>query len=120
MSVIIRDEHKKALLTSWRAVFDGRSAKEVEVNACKKGLMLAREWERKKAILESDCLTLITSLNMDGSQKSALWYLVQEVKEIGSELAEVIFRSAKRERNRVAHELAWFGKRSCHTVMHVQ
>ncbi|GJN25469.1 hypothetical protein PR202_gb13298 [Eleusine coracana subsp. coracana] len=58
--MVIRDSQGTALLTSWRVLFDSSSAEEVEAMACREGLELAVEWENKKSIVESDCLSVIT------------------------------------------------------------
>ncbi|GJN38324.1 hypothetical protein PR202_gb27354 [Eleusine coracana subsp. coracana] len=103
LGVVMRDSQGTALLTSWRVLFDSTSAEEVEAMACREGLELAAEWENKKSIVKSDCLSVITMVNSKEDSRSVLWHIIRDIKEVGAKLPEVIFRAVKRERNRVAH-----------------
>ncbi|TVU33020.1 hypothetical protein EJB05_24799, partial [Eragrostis curvula] len=78
----------------------------VEGLACLEG---ASEWCRKKAIVESDCLSV--------ELKSLLVFLIRELKQISASLPDVVFQAVKRERNSVAHELAQLAKRTTHTAV---
>ena len=62
--VVIRSHTGEVLLSSWRALFGVASVEEVEAKACLEGIQLAVNWEREKAILESDCESVIKALNM--------------------------------------------------------
>lgn len=78
----------------------------MEARACKEGLELAIEWVKGKAIVETDCLHLALALKSRERLRSELWYLIQDIKELGSRLPDVEFRAVRREQNCVAHELA--------------
>ncbi|GJN36873.1 hypothetical protein PR202_gb25808 [Eleusine coracana subsp. coracana] len=59
IGIVIRDAFGKALLCSWRVPFRARNAEETEAVAATEGLRLAVEWNQEKAILESDCASVI-------------------------------------------------------------
>ncbi|GJN05843.1 hypothetical protein PR202_ga23511 [Eleusine coracana subsp. coracana] len=72
LGVVIQDCQGKVLLTFWRVLFDSTSAEEVDARACRKGLDLAVEWVKKKGIIESDCLSIITMVNSNEKSRSML------------------------------------------------
>ena len=61
--MVIRDHQGMVLLSGWRAIFNAVSTEEVEALACLEGIRLAASWERKRAVLESDCEIVIKSLH---------------------------------------------------------
>ncbi|GJN13747.1 hypothetical protein PR202_gb00488 [Eleusine coracana subsp. coracana] len=62
LGVVIRDDQGRTLLCSWRVLFQANSAKETEAMAVTEGLQLAVEWCKEKAVLEVDCLSVVSLL----------------------------------------------------------
>ncbi|TVU17394.1 hypothetical protein EJB05_33427, partial [Eragrostis curvula] len=62
VGIIIRDHVGKALLSSWRVLFNMMSAEDVEACACREGLSLASEWIPRPTVLESDCSVVVSYL----------------------------------------------------------
>ncbi|TVU24928.1 hypothetical protein EJB05_27394, partial [Eragrostis curvula] len=94
------------LLTAWRVIFHASSAEKVEALACKEGVRLAGEWERRPAVLESDCATLIAALQNKKDSHSSLSFVLSEIIEACSSLPDVKIQAVWREQNCVADELA--------------
>ena len=95
-----------AIICAWKAIFDGMNAKEVEALACLEGVRLAAEWSRSKAIIESNCSTVVLAVCRPGVDKSQLAFIVNDIKYESSLLAGVRFQFVRREQNEIAHELA--------------
>lgn len=116
IGVVIRKADGSVLLTAWRVVFNGTSAEEVEALACKEGISLEVEWAKGRAIVESDCLTLIQKLRDRGPSISELCFVLDDIWSLGDSMPEIVFQAVRRERNRVAHELAQLAKKTTHTA----
>ncbi|GJM89805.1 hypothetical protein PR202_ga06026 [Eleusine coracana subsp. coracana] len=78
MGIVIRDAAGKTLLCSWRALFRAWDAEETETIAATEGMRLAVEWNPEKAILESDCASVIQAFKCVGNLKSSLSFIVRE------------------------------------------
>nr|XP_034592517.1 uncharacterized protein LOC117854440 [Setaria viridis] len=100
-----------------RAIFNAASAEEVEITACKEGIMLAAEWSPKPAVLESDCLSAINLLSKPECQRSPSAFIIKEAARAAEGLPAVLFRHVKREQNSVAHELAQLARRLFHSAV---
>jgi len=97
------------------------NAKEVEALACLEGVSLAAEWSRSKAIIESNCSTVVLAVCRPGVDKSQLAFIVNDIKYELSLLAGVRFQFVRREQNEIAHELTQLAKCTSHSaVWHVQ
>lgn len=118
LGVVIRDYMGKVLLTSWRVVFNGSSAKQLEALACK-GVKLGAEWVNKLAVVESDCLNLVSMLQDESSSynRSVWCYLLQDIRSVCNRLPGVKFQAVRRELNQVAHEFTQLVKRTTHTAV---
>lgn len=117
IGVVIRDTAGQVLLSAWKMITVGTSAEEIEALAIREGLALASEWENKQAVVESDCLSLVNTLKENRGAKSTLCFHIMEIRQLSRSLPDVQFRAVKRERNRVAHELAQLAKRAGHSAM---
>ncbi|GJN26558.1 hypothetical protein PR202_gb14497 [Eleusine coracana subsp. coracana] len=117
IGIVIRDAYGQALLCSWRALFRARDAEETEAVAATEGLRLAVEWNPEKAILESDCASVIQAFKCVANLKSGLSFIVREGIETSNSLPQLRLSLAKREQNRVAHTLAQLAKQTCHTAV---
>lgn len=57
--IVISDTGGKTQLTAWKYINRGGDAEEVEALACAEGLKLAKDWCANRAVLETDCSTLV-------------------------------------------------------------
>jgi len=94
-----------------------RCKEEVAALACKEGLSLAAEWTVWPAIVESDCSSVIKSLNQPKTQRSTSACTIQEALDEANRLPRVVFRYVKRELNSVAHALAQLARRLNHNAV---
>jgi ribonuclease HI len=117
VGVVIRDHQGTVLLSGWKVIFNVVSADEVEALACLEGIRLAANWERKRAVLESDCETMIKSLNKYHNGRSSLCFIFSDILDFASLLPDLKFQALKRERNQVAHELTQLAKHTTHTTV---
>ncbi|GJN30680.1 hypothetical protein PR202_gb19007 [Eleusine coracana subsp. coracana] len=117
IGMIIRDSNGRALLCSWRVIFNARDAKEIEAMAAREGLLLAAEWVHEKAILETDCASVIQAFKQVNNLRSSLTFVSREGVEASRRLPHFSLSLAKREQNKAAHELAQLAKRTKHTIV---
>ncbi|RLM84340.1 hypothetical protein C2845_PM04G09020 [Panicum miliaceum] len=117
VGVVIRDNSGSVLLTAWKFIQRGQDAEEVEALACAEGLLLAKEWCPPRAVLETDCSTMVKALMMQGVHRSRLKFIIEEAREAGNGLSDWTVVHTRRESNGVAHELhSWqngIGIRQC-------
>lgn len=110
VGIIARNETGTVLLSSCRVLFHCADAEEAELIACKEGLRLALQWVAEPITLETDCKTICSALNSTLENRSHLAGLLQEVKELATELRGVEIVHCHRSQNRVSHALA---KKAC-------
>ena len=70
IGIIMRDSTGMVIICAWKAIFDGMNAEEVEALAWLEGVRLAAEWSQSKAIIESDCSTVVLAACRPGVDKS--------------------------------------------------
>ncbi|OEL23630.1 Disease resistance protein RPM1 [Dichanthelium oligosanthes] len=80
---------KPVLLSAWRVIFDAANA-EVEALACKGGVMLAMEWVRKPAILESDCVAVVQYIKEASKVRPACFFTIQEARSSAESLPSLL------------------------------
>uniref|UniRef100_K3Y1U9 RNase H type-1 domain-containing protein n=1 Tax=Setaria italica TaxID=4555 RepID=K3Y1U9_SETIT len=117
IGIIIRESSGKPELCAWKAIFDGLYAKEIEALACLEGVRLAVELTHGKAIIESDCSTVIAASSKPGRDRSQLAFIVNELKHVSRLLPEVGLKAVKREQSVIARELALLAKRTTHSAV---
>ncbi|GJN41122.1 hypothetical protein PR202_gn00452 [Eleusine coracana subsp. coracana] len=78
IGMIIRDSTGRALLCSWRVIFNARDAEETEAMAAREGLLLASKWAQEKAILQSDCASVIQAFKRVDSLRSSLSFVISK------------------------------------------
>jgi hypothetical protein len=68
------------------------------------GWLLVSELGKEKKTLESDCETVIKTLNTSESGRSSICFILHDMKDLSRCLPDVKFQTVKRERegNRVA------------------
>jgi hypothetical protein len=91
IGVVIRDWVENLKLTAWRVIFHCRDAEEAEARACLEGVHLAHRWPEIPMILESDCHSVVTKLNESTRDRSSIWQLIEEAREVGGNLVEFNF-----------------------------
>jgi len=111
---VIRDSKGAILLSAWKFVGRGQDAEEMEALACAEGLLLAKEWCPSRAILETDCSSMVRALSVQEEQRSRLKFIIDEAKGAGEGLTEWTVVHTRREGECVAHELAQLAKRTRH------
>jgi len=117
IGIVIRDDMMAIKLTAWKYIDKAGDAEEVKALACAEGLKLALDWCSARAVLASDCATLVAVLQDQGELCSRLKLIIDEVKLAGDDLPEWTVIHTKRESNRVAHELAQLAKRTRHSAV---
>lgn len=96
---MIRDERRAIQLTAWKYNDRAGDAEEVEALACAKGLKLAQEWCPVRAVLETDCVSLVAPLNKNEGQRSRLKFIMDEARSAGNGLPEWTLVHTRRESN---------------------
>jgi hypothetical protein len=71
-----------------------------------RGLQLVRDWIRQPTCLESDCLTMVSSLSRAPKQRSESAGILMEIGEVMQLLPQTTIGHIRREANSVAHDLA--------------
>ena len=117
IGVVIRNSTGSVLLTAWRVISNAANAEEVELLACREGVLLAAEWSPSPSILESDCLSAVNLLRKPSDQRSSSTFIVQETTEAARGLPSFRVHHIKREQNGVAHELAQLAIRLFHSAV---
>ena len=119
IGIVIRDSTSAILLSAWKFIGRGQDAEEMEALACAEGLLLAKEWCPSRAILETDCSSMVRALSVQEEQRSRLKFIIDEAKGAGEGLTEwtVVHTRRERESNGVAHELAQLAKRNRHSAV---
>jgi ribonuclease HI len=112
IGVVIRDWVGDLKLTAWRVIFHCRDAEEAEARACLEGVHLAHRWPEVPMVLESDCHSVVTKLNESTRDRSLIWQLIEEAREVGGQLSRIQFDQISRTQNNLAHLLAQFAIRS--------
>ena len=117
IGIVIRDSKGAILLSAWQFVGRGQDAEEMEALACTEGLLLEKEWCPSRAILETDCSSMVRALSVQEEQRSRLKFIIDEAKGAGEGLTEWAVVHTRRESNGVAHELAQLAKRNWHSAV---
>lgn len=89
IGIIIRDSSGKPELYAWKTVSDGLNAEEIEALACLEGTVL-HQWTGCKAIIESDCATVIAATLKPGRNRSQLAFIMEELKHVSSLLLRLV------------------------------
>jgi len=88
IGIVIRDDMMAIKLTAWKYIDKAGDAEEVKALACAEGLKLALDWCSARAVLASDCATLVAVLQDQGELCSRLKLIIDEVKLAGDDLPE--------------------------------
>ena len=106
VGVVIRDWKGVLQLTAWRIIFHCRDAEEAEAKACLEGVHMALRWPGIPMILESDCQSVVSKLRATGCDRSQLWQIIEETREVGGQLNRLQVIKISRDQSFLTYELA--------------
>lgn len=112
VGVVIGNPEGQVVISSWRYLFNCASAEEVEFTSYQEGPSLAQQWCQAPMILETDCLSCIPALQTSGVDRSKHAALIGDAKDLMARPGEVRVTKARRNKSRVAQELAQHDLRS--------
>jgi ribonuclease HI len=108
--VIIRDHHGSFLAGAGHFLPQVLDAEGAELLACRRAVMLAKEVQVNKVVLETDCMGAELKLLREDVDRSVHGPLVEEIRSILRSFEEFSVRTVRRTANEAAHLLA---KDSC-------
>jgi ribonuclease HI len=112
--VVIRDHNGSLLSGACHFPPHVADAEGAELMASKQGLLLARDDQRQRVILETDSVEVAAKLSREGQDRSSYGQLVCEIKALVLSFKRSLVRSVRRSANDVAHRLA---KKGCDNKM---
>jgi ribonuclease HI len=89
-------------------------AEGAELMACKQGLLLARDDQRQRVILETDNVEVAAKLSREGQNRSSYGQLVCEIKTLLLSFERSLVRLVRCSANDAAHRMA---KKGCDNKM---
>ena len=111
IGVIVRDYTGLTVVTSCKVLKACYSANLVEIMALLHGILLARDLQLSRVILESDALVAIQDINNKYTDSSS-GYLIMDILHICSSFESCSFQHISRDFNQVAHEFTHFACRT--------
>jgi ribonuclease HI len=107
--VVIRDHHGSFIAGACHFFTHVADAERAELLACRRGMMLAKEIQASKVILETDSTGVMAKLRNEEKDRSFHGPLVEEIKELllGFRNSSVV--AVRRTANGTAHDLAKVG-----------
>ncbi|XP_050248536.1 uncharacterized protein LOC126695761 [Quercus robur] len=106
VGVVIQDDNSMVLVSMSKQLPQLYSALEVEAMAASTALSFASRLGFHWAILESDSLTLATTLRNNSTFLSLDGLLMEDIKFHATSFIQLRYSHVKREGNKVAHKLA--------------
>jgi ribonuclease HI len=85
-------------------------AEAMEALALREGLHLAHRLACYNLVIQSDCMAVVEALNSNGAISSVGAPIIEDCQDFVKDLGKVIVQLCYRESNKVAHELASFGR----------
>jgi ribonuclease HI len=87
-----------------------------ELLACRQAVRVAKEYDVRRLVLETDCVGAVNKLRARDLDRSVHGPLVEEIKTLLSEFDDVLICQVRRSGNEVAHRLAKEGcKNKCNS-----
>lgn len=83
-----------------------QSAEMVEALVAQRAVIFAREMSLFDIIVEGDCLIVIQALLRFGPCPLLFGHIIDETKRLGEVLRSCMFQHVRRDKNRLAHNLA--------------
>jgi hypothetical protein len=94
------------MLSTWKQLKHCRDAEEAEALACLEGVLLARSWQDRRLIMETDCASVLGKLMAGDTDKSVTAPIIRDTLLTASLLSNVRYSKIGRDQNKAAHELA--------------
>lgn len=118
---VLRDNNGKFIAGSCHFFPSTHDADVAELKACRRALVLAKEVQVQKVILETDSQVSVRKIMNTQKDLSANGQLVEEIKDLLHSFREFRVAWVRRSANKVAHILAREGciKSLCKTWLHV-
>ncbi|KAK1696634.1 hypothetical protein QYE76_013331 [Lolium multiflorum] len=110
LGVVIRDAHGQVVQSSWHHIPSCSSAEEAEALACLEGLKSIQLLYYDRAVVESDCLSVVQALTSDDRNLSHCWSTVLDAKGLQRAFDHISVSKIDRVSNGVAHSIAQLGK----------
>jgi ribonuclease HI len=107
--VVIRDHHGSFIAGACHFFTHVADAERAELLACRRGLMLAKEIQASKVILETDSTGVMAKLRKEEKDRSFHGPLVEEIKELLLGFSNSSVVAVRRTANGTAHDLAKVG-----------
>jgi hypothetical protein len=104
--VVLRDHHGGFILSASEGLNCFPAPELAEALAARWALTLARNHGVKKAVLISDCLSLIQRIVSPRRDRSSLGAVIRDIKTLVADFESCIVKFASRNLNVVAHKLA--------------
>ncbi|KAL6574838.1 hypothetical protein OROMI_012123 [Orobanche minor] len=106
LGLVARDSSGKVVTWRQRRVHSVICPELAETLAILEGLRLAKEFGWQQVTIESDCLSIINSINSSEVCLAASGHLVDEIKAGSSLFSVISFQHSFRSANSLAHDLA--------------
>jgi ribonuclease HI len=103
---VLRDHNGTFILSVSEGLGGMPLAEMAEALAVRRALTISRAHGVSRAILISDCLSLIQRIVSRQSDRSYLGTVIADIKSLASDFVSCTFKFARRELNVVAHKLA--------------
>jgi ribonuclease HI len=107
--VIVRDHNGRALACACYFFPSAMDPEAAELLACRRALMLAKDMNVDRVLLEMDCMGVVNKLRDKGLDRSAQGPLVEEIKKLMKGFMMASVTHVHRSGNEVAHSLAQDG-----------
>jgi ribonuclease HI len=104
--VVLRDHHGDFQAGASHFFTHVVDAEGAELLACRKGLILAKDHQVQRVVLETDSLGVAMKLRQKDRGRSIYGPIIQEIKELLQGFVDVSIRTVRKTVNGVAHALA--------------
>lgn len=94
--MVLRNSSGEIIFSSCRFLNSYREALESELLACVEGIGLALQWTLLPIEVENDCLTAVQLVQSKDHDRSALAYIVREIKRLILDEREIIIKKIQR------------------------
>jgi ribonuclease HI len=110
--VILRDDEGVPIEAASFFFSQVTEPERAELLACQQAVRVAKVYDVRKLVLETDCSGVVNKLRAQTLDQSVHGPLVEEIKTLLGEFEEVVISQVRRSGNEVAHRLAKEGCRN--------
>jgi ribonuclease HI len=104
--IVMRDHSGSFILSVSEGIQEFPAPELAEAIAVRRGLAVAKERGFDRAVLVSDCQTLIQRISAPGMDHSPLGALIADIRSLATDFQSCTFKFNSRNLNVVAHKLA--------------